>query len=511
MNIKYLNLLVLSFLVNTTLLSQLPSEFTWTDVHGKNWITTSNKDQKFQGPCNTFASCALTEARFNLEFNSNFGKDLSEWHVYSYPCWLHYPVAIQDALYIIKTQGVLNESCLPFPSVNSPACVPNPYNPANDGYTCDSPCALPSEKLKITQYSSANFSTNEAIKKTLICNGPIAVNFTGVSNMHQDATHAYLLVGWEDISASRVKWQFKDSWPGPTSGCEPNPLYGSRLYYKEVDLTSASAIHGYYIPASSTVDRFTKNGSNWVESNPSLSANANYDQDNDGYYFWGFGPRPLKSVPANAPIDLDDNNSNSGYINSNCEVVGGSPSCPPQGNLAIASSGDYDYLCPSNSYQFYVSGVPQGSSVNWTRTPTYMSQFTTSTSSAYVWLSTNSNFGYVILTATVNPNVSGCPSYSVSRTYYHGNCSGGWYMKEQDISIFPNPAHADYVSLVFPADVQQIDAVSIINIAGQIQSISTSLKNENLRIPINDLENGIYYIRIQIEDQHYLKKLVIQK
>ena len=432
--------------------AQLPDEFTWENAHGKDWIS-SGKNQRWQGPCNVFASIAMTEARYALEYNNASHRDLSEFHIYSTVC-SNFPaefMVIEDALKVLKSRGAVNESCVPFPNYcangNTRALGFSPSSPNN----CDFPCGQPNHKIDINGYSDVRykFNSDDNIKKTLLYNGPIAINITGVSALHNNATHAYLLIGWR-TSCGNTEWQLKDSWPSTHPTCEPNGHTGSRIYYIDIDLPAIKSSHklndAWIIPRSQSLDYYTFNGNpvdTWTKNNPSVNCPGNYDQDGDGYDFWGFGPSPGSC--ANGPIDLDDTDPNSGYITSSGNVVNGSTtsaSCPSVSWSNIVSVGNYYSLCPSEYYNFYVN-VPGATQYSWSLEG--QAHFTTGTNGSSVGIYTHSNFGRVSFSVDVYFPAPCCEWRTITRTWYtnggYGCGGGGWYHAEgtDGLDIYPNP------------------------------------------------------------------------
>jgi sensor domain CHASE-containing protein len=73
--------------------------------------------------------------------------------------------------------------------------------------------------------------------------------------------------------------------------------------------------------------------------------------------------------------------------------------------------------------------------------------------------------------------------------------------------IYPNPAN-DIVRIV-PVDNPNNSSVEIINAVGQIVKLE-SLSNSTLSIPVNDLERGIYFVRVQNETSKFVSKLIVE-
>lgn len=98
-------------------------------------------------------------------------------------------------------------------------------------------------------------------------------------------------------------------------------------------------------------------------------------------------------------------------------------------------------------------------------------------------------------------------------TYIAGNCQydlgfGKSTFNETEILVFPNPAH-DLVNLTFesPNILSNQVILRIFDIQGNQVTIEASQTNEGYTIPLDDLEQGLYFLDIQIEDSHISKKI----
>jgi len=79
------------------------------------------------------------------------------------------------------------------------------------------------------------------------------------------------------------------------------------------------------------------------------------------------------------------------------------------------------------------------------------------------------------------------------------------------ITYFPNPA-TEKLNLVFENKKNTDIVVDIININGQIMYNNklSNVLDEVKQIDVNPFTSGVYFIRFKIEDEYYLKKLIIQ-
>jgi Domain of unknown function (DUF4397)/Secretion system C-terminal sorting domain len=77
----------------------------------------------------------------------------------------------------------------------------------------------------------------------------------------------------------------------------------------------------------------------------------------------------------------------------------------------------------------------------------------------------------------------------------------------QNFVMSPNPAND--VVRISPVGIPAVSSVEIINTVGQIVKVE-SLSNSTISIPVNDLESGIYFIRVQNENSKFVSKLIVE-
>jgi|GEM_PF-2073354 len=78
---------------------------------------------------------------------------------------------------------------------------------------------------------------------------------------------------------------------------------------------------------------------------------------------------------------------------------------------------------------------------------------------------------------------------------------------ENQFELYPNPAH-DYITLKMPGELKNSTA-DIINIQGQVLK-SVSVTNNQKHLDINALPTGVYLLRIQSDENQFVKKFVKQ-
>ena len=253
-------------------------EWDWRNRHGKNWMTPI-KNQGACGSCWAFSPIGTLEAYINLYFNQLLNYNLSEQDVLSCSgggtCSSGY---INDAFEYIKSSGSIPENCFVYSATDE---------------SCNNQCASPDDIVSFEQYNSVSHN-DTAIKNALLKN-PISF---GISSW----SHFLVLAGYKQIQSGQyyfissnssdsviilpnnplighTAWLLNNSW-GTSWG---NNGYG----YVAIDLSDAYGLYKIFGSVSSSI----------LNENNIICEDA----DQDGYYFWGIGPKP-----ANCPICCPD-------------------------------------------------------------------------------------------------------------------------------------------------------------------------------------------------------------
>ena len=343
--------LFLLILLHKSLISQ-PSEFTWTHRHGNYTYISGAKDQKEQGSCNIFASVAAVEAISQIYFNKNGASlDLSESYIHSScgpigGCSIA-AVSLEESLIFFKSNGVIDDYTLPFPA--SPTYPPCCY------YRQICNVQNPSYSIKIPDYHIIVINSDVDLKKVIIDHGPVIAHLSNnfgclydnsscnpPCNFSCNGSHTVLIVGWKP-GTTYTKWQVKDSW-----ACNPS------LGYHEFNIFSYSPDFYYIIPDTlGTKLTCTGNGcTNFT--------NRSYnDNDADGFYNWGIGPKPSDLTNAPNQMDYDDSNPSIISLDNNYN-----PQSAPY--ISIAN----DRVCSYND-TIKLRNLPYGFTCTWSVSPSY--------------------------------------------------------------------------------------------------------------------------------------------
>ena len=277
------------------------------------WITPV-KDQKSCGSCWAFSAIGAMEAVAKLHKNTTCNFDLSEQELVSCSnagsCkggWA------ASALDYISRKWIQDEMSFPYKAQDRPCSEKgNPlYTIKNAG------------KELFNPIKGNDFASIEKLKSMLL-KSPLAGRIDSWS-------HAMTLVGYKTIKAGDIVyehyntrivikpgdphigqtvWIFKNSW-GENWG-------DHGFLYAFVNINNMAS------SAAPTLPFEYKYNYDWPSYLPIYSQLISaiskptpaYDKDNDGYYWWGIGPRP-KNLPASAKLeeDSDDSDASIGPMN----------------------------------------------------------------------------------------------------------------------------------------------------------------------------------------------------
>jgi lysyl endopeptidase len=174
-------------------------------------------------------------------------------------------------------------------------------------------------------------------------------------------------------------------------------------------------------------------------------------------------------------------------------------------------------LSPSSIYQFRIDQV-EGYPTSWTwLLPTGFSFFSGNTTSN-PYIQTSPSNGTYTLFCRVNNNCGF--SYTNNLTINVGSGGGGTPLRVRDDSeeyefseadnvlthlktgLFPNPA-SEYINV----EIDEMSYLSLIGSAGQCVFSTTG--NSRITIQVNDIPNGIYFLRISNENGIQMHKVIV--
>ena len=268
------------------------------------WITPV-KDQKSCGSCWAFSAIGAMEAVAKLHKNTTCNFDLSEQELVSCSnagsCnggWA------ASALDYISRKRIQDEMSFPYKAQDRPCS-----EKGRPRYTIQN-----AGKELFTPTQDNEFASIEKLKSMLL-KSPLAGRIGSWS-------HAMTLVGYKTIKAGDVVyehyntrivvkpgdphigqtvWIFKNSW-GENWGD-----HGFLYAFVNINNMASSAVPT--LPFEYKYNWSNKNHLIFRQLVSAISEPASaYDKDNDGYYWWGIGPRP-KNLPASAKLEEDSDDS----------------------------------------------------------------------------------------------------------------------------------------------------------------------------------------------------------
>jgi hypothetical protein len=100
------------------------------------------------------------------------------------------------------------------------------------------------------------------------------------------------------------------------------------------------------------------------------------------------------------------------------------------------------------------------------------------------------------------------------KTYYWDDVKFGSLVNVKDLNaadagirIYPNPA-LDFCLIEFPEAISDPAQLSVLDVNGRLVRV-LQITQQNTRLDLNGIQNGIYYLKIQKDSRNYFQKLVI--
>ena len=219
---RLLAIFLIAALISNSLKAQpYPTRFSWL------YNPIIKEDQIQQGPCNTFSALANAEAWFEILYGHGSTDSLSKQFSYSL-CHMPGPqTIITQALEAMRVYGVVGATNVHWGDHNLVQCffqncgdpyfatlINAPNFSCSNGYTAPELFYVTAWQVLPLTTIYHSLSNYDKLKRALLNYGPISLNLTTTASsgtqLHGNATHAYLLYGWDASN----NWLLKDSWPG---------------------------------------------------------------------------------------------------------------------------------------------------------------------------------------------------------------------------------------------------------------------------------------------------------
>lgn len=298
-------------------------EFDWRTRHGalnlgsyyynpdgSGWIPKRRYGQGAENPdCWAFSVLYATEAMVNLYFNQQINDELSVQDILSCSngsAGYGFGGSTRVALDYVKQEGVVNDDCMPYKA----------WRPVS----CDEKCISPNERVYISEKSNVLFGEDE-IKRELISKGVLVASVKSWG-------HAMCMVGYGVVKAGDpiLYGNFNSGTTNDIVVDEDSPDIGKPYYI----FKQSYADYGYNnSPFCNIIINANNSAFMTCYSIDTPITSMLYDDsdivcvdnDGDGYYNWGIGPKPATCPNCPDEEDCDDSSPLIGPYNEKYECM----------------------------------------------------------------------------------------------------------------------------------------------------------------------------------------------
>ncbi len=271
--------------------SQYVKEYSWRNRHGEDWVT----GVKSQSDCRSdwaFGAAGALELMMNLYFNQHLDYDLSEQQLLS--CVWEWDCSggwVSSALEYIINNGIFTENCYRYEAIER-LC--------GQGWSCN-----PSERVYCQGWTT--IQSEEDYKRAVI-KGAVAADIIQWNQGIQITGYKVLEAG-DSLYVRNVDLLWIKIDPG-------DPLIGKTAWQCKLSFGKNWGDEGYMYLVGEKWDLAL-----YSLSGPAYSWKHKYgsvlcvDNDNDGYYTWGIGPKPVYCPESPDEPDGDDTDPCIGSMN----------------------------------------------------------------------------------------------------------------------------------------------------------------------------------------------------
>lgn len=170
-------------------------------------------------------------------------------------------------------------------------------------------------------------------------------------------------------------------------------------------------------------------------------------------------------------------------------------------------SGDTE-ACNGNTMEYEVAAISGSDSYNWELSPEEAGSITGDGN--MISIAWEDNYVGEAVLKVQGMNDCGGGAYSEDLVIMVDECSGIGEAGRQEFSISPNPNDGTFV-LTIEKDLESGATVRMISLTGTVVYENENLTSGELTIQADGVENGVYFLIIENDNERMIEKIVVQK